>query len=122
MRSSGLFLRLSVAVLLISIAAAHGAAIDIGARRELFVARALIEKMKGVELRLHHPQPAGALKLDQAFFMSAGAQVIEARSPWGPWSEPHQIGPGLGVSSPVREPSDGTLILGTYFEKGSLMA
>ena len=43
--------------------------------------------------------------------------MIEARSPTGPWSEPHVVAEGLGVSSPVRELSDGTLILGTYYEK-----
>ncbi len=42
MRSS--FLRLSVGILLISIAGVQGAAIDIGTRRELFVDRALIEE------------------------------------------------------------------------------
>lgn len=38
--------------------AAVGAAVDIGCRRELFVDRALIERMDGVELRMHHPYPA----------------------------------------------------------------
>jgi hypothetical protein len=52
-----------------------------------------------------------------SFFTSAGAQVIEARAPAGPWSAPRLLGEGLGVSSPVRELSDGTLIVGTYFEK-----
>ncbi|HUT26188.1 MAG TPA: hypothetical protein VM492_17785 [Sumerlaeia bacterium] len=35
-------------------------AIDIGNRRELFVDRFLIDRMKGVELRAHPPRPAGA--------------------------------------------------------------
>lgn len=51
-----------------------------------------------------------------SFFTSAGAQVVESKSPNGPWSAPQLIGPGLGVSSPVRELSDGVLMLGTYFE------
>ena len=52
-----------------------------------------------------------------SFFTAQGTQVIEARSPKGPWSEPRVLAEGLGVSSPVRELSDGTLTLGTYFEK-----
>lgn len=31
--------------------------LDIGARRELFVDDFLIEKLDGVQLRMHHPQP-----------------------------------------------------------------
>ena len=42
-------------------AATIGDAVDIGSRRELFVDRALIEKMDGVELRMHHPHPAGTV-------------------------------------------------------------
>jgi hypothetical protein len=52
-----------------------------------------------------------------SFFTSTGAQVIEARDSRGPWSAPKLVGAGLGVSSPVRELSDGTLILGAYYEK-----
>ncbi len=52
-----------------------------------------------------------------SFFTSRGAQMIEARTPTGPWSEPRVLAEGLGVSSPVRELSDGILILGAYFEK-----
>ena len=40
--------------------------IDIGDRRELFVDRYLIDKMEGVELRLHRPRPAETvLKFDE---------------------------------------------------------
>jgi len=40
--------------------------IALGTRRELFVDRALIEKLDGVSLQLQHPQPAGiALKFDK---------------------------------------------------------
>lgn len=52
-----------------------------------------------------------------SFFTSRGARTIEARSPAGPWSEPRVVAEGLGVSSPVRELSDGILILGAYYEK-----
>lgn len=39
---------------------------DIGSRRELFVDRYLIEQLNGLELRLHHPVPAGpALELNR---------------------------------------------------------
>lgn len=42
------------------------APLDVGERRELFVDHFLIERLEGVELRLHHPVPAGvALRLDQ---------------------------------------------------------
>ncbi len=48
------------------IGCAPAAPIEIGGRRELFVDRALIESMRGVELRLHEPRPAGvALRLDR---------------------------------------------------------
>ena len=40
--------------------------IDIDARRELFVDHYIIEKMKGVRLEMHHPQPADvALQFDR---------------------------------------------------------
>lgn len=46
--------------------AAAAAPTDIASRRELFVDRALIERVAGVELRLGQPQPAGtALALDR---------------------------------------------------------
>jgi hypothetical protein len=51
-----------------------------------------------------------------SFFTGAGTQVIEARQPRSPWSEPKLIGPGVYVSSPVRELTDGTLIVGVYSE------
>lgn len=51
-----------------------------------------------------------------SFFTTAGTLVTEAQGPSGPWSTPRLIGPRLGVSAPVRELSDGTLILGVYFE------
>lgn len=39
---------------------------NIGSRRELFVDKLLIDQMKGVTLRLHHPEEAGiAVKFDQ---------------------------------------------------------
>lgn len=53
---------------LISAAFAAQAAspIDIGSRRELFLDRLLVDRLDGLELRLHHPTPAGtALRLDQ---------------------------------------------------------
>lgn len=53
--------------------------IDIGSRRELFVDRLLIEHLNGLELRLHHPVPAGvALRLDQPWegIVSAYVTVI----------------------------------------------
>src|SRR5205809_346848 len=41
-------------------------ALQLGSRRELFVDRFLIEKMDGVQLKLHEPQREGvALKFDQ---------------------------------------------------------
>jgi hypothetical protein len=41
-------------------------ALDLGTRRELFVDRYLIERLEGVDLRLHAPQPVGvALRLDR---------------------------------------------------------
>ena len=52
------YTRRSVIILvatLISVATYADKPIDIGSRRELFVDRLLIEKMDGVELRLHHP-------------------------------------------------------------------
>jgi len=58
----------SIAVVLCAFSAVVSAAapIEIGTRRELFVDRALIEQVNGVELRLHPPQPAGiALRLDR---------------------------------------------------------
>lgn len=51
-----------------------------------------------------------------SFFTSDGTLVNEAQGPSGPWSTPRLIGPQLGVSSPVRELSDGIWILGVYFE------
>ena len=54
-----------------------------------------------------------------SFFTGAGAQVIESKKPDGPWSVPQLIGPGIYVSSPVRELADGTLIVGTYFQNDS---
>lgn len=54
------------------------------------------------------------------FFNRSGVQVIEASEPAGPWGTPRVIGPGLGVSSPVRELSDGTLMLGAYFETNNV--
>jgi len=40
--------------------------VDIGTRRELFVDHSLIERMDGVRLELHHPQPAGvAMRFDR---------------------------------------------------------
>ncbi|MBM3901534.1 MAG: exo-alpha-sialidase [Verrucomicrobia bacterium] len=51
-----------------------------------------------------------------SFFTTAGTLLTEAQGPSGPWSSPRLIGPRLGVSTPVRELSDGTLILGVYFE------
>ncbi len=40
--------------------------LELGTRRELFVDRYLIDRLDGVELRLHHPTPAGvALRFDQ---------------------------------------------------------
>ena len=38
-------------------APAPGKAIEIGSRLELFIDRLLVDKMEGVEFRLHHPQP-----------------------------------------------------------------
>lgn len=55
-----------------------------------------------------------------SFFNRAGAQVIEATDPAGPWSAPRLLGAGLGVSSPVRELSDGTLVVGGYFESNNV--
>lgn len=44
------------------------APLDIGSRRELFVDRYLIDKLDGVDLRLHEPQSAGAvLKFDRPY-------------------------------------------------------
>jgi len=41
-------------------------ACDIGTRLELFVDRFLIDRLDGLELRLHHPRPAGvAMRLDR---------------------------------------------------------
>ena len=40
---------------------AEPALIDIGGRRELFVDRFLIDQMSGLQLRLHHPRPAGTV-------------------------------------------------------------
>ena len=51
-----------------------------------------------------------------SFFTSAGTFITESQGASGPWSTPRLIGPSLGVSSPVRELTDGTLILGVYFE------
>ncbi len=51
-----------------------------------------------------------------SFFTGEGIQVIESRDVGASWSLPRLIGRGLGVSSPVRELSDGTWILGGYFE------
>ena len=46
--------------------AAEPGVIDLGRRRELFVDRFLIDRMDGLQLRLHQPQPAGvALRLDR---------------------------------------------------------
>jgi hypothetical protein len=43
----------------------HAQVIELGSRRELFVDRALIERMRGVELRLAQPREAGpVLRLD----------------------------------------------------------
>jgi hypothetical protein len=62
-RCSGLLF----AVFLVAMQGAFaGDVIDLGSRRELFVDRYLIDKLDGVELRLHRPQSAGiALKFDQ---------------------------------------------------------
>jgi len=43
------------------VSTAGAQATDIANRRELFVDRFLIEDMDGVELRMHHPQPAGTV-------------------------------------------------------------
>lgn len=54
--------------------------IDLGTRRELMVDRFLIERLDGLELRLHHPVPAGvALRLDQPWegIVSAYVTVIQ---------------------------------------------
>ena len=49
---------LAFAGLMVALASAQPAAIDIGSRRELFVDSFLIEQLKGkAELRLHHPVP-----------------------------------------------------------------
>jgi hypothetical protein len=40
------------------LAAQAGDALELGARRELFVDRYLIDRLQGAELRLHAPQPA----------------------------------------------------------------
>lgn len=51
------------------LAVAHGAepgVIDLGTRRELFVDRFLIDRLEGLQLRLHHPQSAGvAFRFDR---------------------------------------------------------
>lgn len=47
-------------------ARAESGVLDLGQRRELFVDRFLIDRMEGLQLRLHHPQPAGiALRFDR---------------------------------------------------------
>lgn len=54
--------------------------IDLGTRRELMVDRFLIERLEGLELRLHHPVSAGvALRLDQPWegIVSAYVTVIQ---------------------------------------------
>lgn len=53
-------------LVLAALATRAAPSIDIGSRRELFLDRLLIDRLDGVELRLHHPTPAGtALRLDQ---------------------------------------------------------
>lgn len=52
-----------------------------------------------------------------SFFTGEGAQLLVAAGPRAAWGEPRLVGPGLGVSSPVRELRDGTLMLGIYLEK-----
>ena len=48
------------------LAAGETRAVDIGSRRELFVDHYLIERMEGVRLVLHHPQPAEvAMRFDR---------------------------------------------------------
>ena len=72
-----IFANLLLALDLVSLAAQP---IDLGSRRELFVDRFLIEQMKGAELRLQQPVPAGvALRLDQPWegIVSAYVTVIQ---------------------------------------------
>lgn len=53
-------------LLLASSSSGAGAALDIGARRELFVDRQLIERLDGVRLKLHEPRDEGeVLRYDQ---------------------------------------------------------
>ncbi|MCC6234894.1 MAG: exo-alpha-sialidase [Verrucomicrobiales bacterium] len=56
--------------------------------------------------------------LATTFFTQSGIHWAESTSPAGPWSEPRPIARDLGVSSPIRELKDGTLVLGGYFERG----
>lgn len=57
--------------------------IDLGSRRELFVDRYLVESLKGVDYRLHHPTPAEiAVTLDRPWEkrFNNGISVIKDRS------------------------------------------
>ncbi len=54
------------------------------------------------------------------FFNRGGAFVLSSRDAGETWSEPVLLGDRHAVSSPVRELSDGRLILGLYHERGGV--
>src|SRR6266850_118279 len=80
---TALLLRLCLAfAIILPVRSPAGEAMEIGSRRELFVDHFLIEKMDGVQLKLHEPERAGvAVRFDKPWEggFSAYATVIKDR-------------------------------------------
>ena len=70
--------------------------IDIGSRLELFVDDFLIERMPGVDPRLHSPQPAGTALTFSVVLSEKKAAAAETRSQVGPPPPGHHRGKGCG--------------------------
>lgn len=83
------------------------AAIDIGTRRELFVDRYLVERLSRAELRLHHPQRAGAVLVhDRPWegILTLHVTVLEEGDTYRMYYRGWPQKPGLRANDPGQHP------------------